>query len=79
MNTSSAHASLFSPECGDPNCTYSMCKGPHPKRPWYMTIKPVRNNEDIVPNPIVLLKVDSWMLEKAYEGDTESSVSHYCT
>lgn len=49
------------------------------KKPWYMTAKPVENVSLSMPEPILLMKVESWVLEKWAEDETESNVSHYCT
>lgn len=68
-------------DCGDPNCDLLMCgKGlaAHDlKKPWFLTQKPVPKGT-LIPDPIVLMKEGSWMLEKADEAATESNLHHYC-
>ena len=83
----SSYASL--PEVPSPTECLEPTHGPHGcqgcancikgKQPWYMTVKPVNEVTLSVASPIILLKVDSWVLEKWAEKDTESNMSHYCT
>lgn len=69
------------PACGDPTCQLLICMGPEShgvNEPWYMTQKPIVNPKQIQPDPIVLLKMDGWVLEKWKESDTESNLWQYC-
>jgi len=46
-------------------------------KPWYLTQAPV--DLDVPQDPILLLKVDNWILEKISESSKYSDVYHYCT
>ena len=70
------------PACGDPKCQLSICKGPEShgvKKPWYLTVKPTLDPAHDIPDPVLLMKIDGWVLEKASESDIDSTLFHYCT
>lgn len=67
------------PMCGVPNCKEDACVTPlAPKEPWYMLLKPVPRDDLIRSDPVVLMKQDGWVLEKASEDASDSDVYHYC-
>ena len=73
---------MGAPACGDVFCTLDICIGVEshggPKKPWYMTVKPTLDASKQQPDPILLMKMDGWVLEKYTEKDKESSVFQYC-
>lgn len=75
----STNPSVGNTKCGDPSCQDSFCcDSPDVKKPWYMTQKPVVDPANEPSPPIVLMKMDGWVLEKILESDTESCLSQYC-
>jgi hypothetical protein len=56
-------------------CDGTFCNGTV-KKPWYMTVKPIRDPDVI--DPVQLLKIGTWVIEKWAEDDQESFVQHYC-
>ena len=63
--------------CQDIACSVSGCTGVH-KKPWYELLKPVVNPTLNVPDPVILMKKEGWMVEKFDELAVESNVYHYC-
>ena len=73
----------YMPTCGDPHCAQEICHpsmktlAHHHSTQWWENAKPVREAL-VLPDPVQLMKVGIWVLEKHDEESEYSEIFHYC-